>query len=86
MNVSDFDFDLPAELIAQRPTPERGTSKLLVLQKESGEIAHTTIARLPDLLRNGDLLIVNDTKVFPARLLGRVPTGRWSVPPALWRG
>ena len=76
MNVSDFDFDLPAELIAQTPAPERGASRLLVLRKETGEIDHSEVSHLPDLLRAGDLLVVNDTKVFPARLLGtRVPSG-----------
>jgi S-adenosylmethionine:tRNA ribosyltransferase-isomerase len=75
MNVSEFDFDLPAGLIAQAPA-ERGTSKLLVLPRHNGEIEHTNVARLADLLREGDLLVVNDTKVFPARLLGtRVPSG-----------
>jgi S-adenosylmethionine:tRNA ribosyltransferase-isomerase len=75
MNVSEFDFDLPAGLIAQAPA-ERGTSKLLVMRRPHGEVDHTTVARLPDLLREGDLLVVNDTKVFPARLLGtRVPGG-----------
>ena len=76
MDVSDFDFELPAELIAQTPTPERGTSKLLVLQKATGQITHAAMTRLSDFLRPGDLLVVNDTKVFPARLLGtRVPSG-----------
>jgi len=75
MNVSEFDFDLPAGLIAQTPA-ERGTSKLLVLRRRAGEVEHTNVARLPDLLREGDVLVVNDTKVFPARLLGtRVPSG-----------
>jgi S-adenosylmethionine:tRNA ribosyltransferase-isomerase len=76
MRVSDFDFDLPAELIAQAPTPQLGDSKLLVLHKGSGQIEHATVTRLPEFLRDGDLLVVNDTKVFPARLLGtRVPSG-----------
>ena len=75
MNVSEFEFDLPAGQIAQAPA-ERGTSKLLVLSRDSREIEHTNVARLADLLREGDLLVVNDTKVFPARLLGtRVPSG-----------
>ena len=75
MNVSDFDFDLPEGLIAQAPA-ERGTSKLLILRKSSGEIEHSAIPSLHELLHEGDLLIVNDTKVFPARLLGtRVPSG-----------
>lgn len=76
MNVSQFNFDLPPGLIAQAPPAERGTSKLLVLRKDNGQIAHTNVAQLPELLGKGDLLVVNDTKVFPARLLGtRVPSG-----------
>jgi S-adenosylmethionine:tRNA ribosyltransferase-isomerase len=76
MNVSDFGFDLPAELIAQAPAPERGASKLLVLHKSSGQVEHARVSQLAHYLRDGDLLVVNDTKVFPARLLGvRVPSG-----------
>ena len=76
MNVSDFDFDLPAELIAQSPPDERGQSRLLVLHRDSGAREHTTFSHLVDLLEPGDLLVVNDTRVFPARLLGRrVPSG-----------
>jgi S-adenosylmethionine:tRNA ribosyltransferase-isomerase len=76
MQVSDFDFDLPADLIAQAPAPERAASRLLVLRRQTGEIEHSHVSQLPDLLRAGDLLVVNDTKVFPARLLGtRVPSG-----------
>ncbi len=86
MNVSDFSFELPAELIAQAPSAERGASRLLVLHREGlrdrGEAAvparveHTFVSRLPDYFREGDLLVVNDTRVFPARLLGaRVPSG-----------
>jgi S-adenosylmethionine:tRNA ribosyltransferase-isomerase len=76
MNVSDFSFDLPAELIAQAPAPERGTSRLLVLHRSSGEVEHAHVSQLPDFLNEGDLVVVNDTRVFPARLLGvRVPSG-----------
>jgi S-adenosylmethionine:tRNA ribosyltransferase-isomerase len=76
VKTSDFDFELPAELIAQRPPAERGASRLLVLSRETGAIGHTTFARLPNHLRPGDLLVVNDTRVFPARLVGhRVPSG-----------
>ncbi|MGH9141608.1 MAG: tRNA preQ1(34) S-adenosylmethionine ribosyltransferase-isomerase QueA [Vicinamibacterales bacterium] len=71
MDVRDFDFELPPELIAQDPPAERGGARLLHLDRASGSIAHTGIAALPDLLRSGDLLVVNSTKVFPARLLGR---------------
>jgi S-adenosylmethionine:tRNA ribosyltransferase-isomerase len=76
MNVSDFDFDLPEGLIAQVPPEERGTSRLLVLHKGTGEIEHTEVGALAEFLREGDLVVVNDTKVFPARLLGtRTPSG-----------
>ena len=76
MNVSEFDFDLPPGLIAQEPPPVRGSSRLLVVRRDTREIEHTHVARLADLLDKGDLLVVNDTKVFPARLLGtRVPSG-----------
>ena len=76
MNVADFDFALPPRLIAQTPLPERGASRLLVLHKDSGQLEHRDVSRLPEFLRAGDLIVVNDTKVFPARLLGmRVPSG-----------
>jgi S-adenosylmethionine:tRNA ribosyltransferase-isomerase len=76
MNVSDFGFDLPAELIAQAPAPDRGASRLLILHKATGTVEHTHVSRLAEYFREGDLLVVNDTKVFPARLLGaRVPSG-----------
>ena len=75
MRVSDFDFDLPHELIAQEAAP-RGTSRLLVLARASGTVQHRRFADVPALLAPGDLLVVNDTRVFPARLLGhRVPSG-----------
>jgi S-adenosylmethionine:tRNA ribosyltransferase-isomerase len=76
VDVREFDFALPADLIAQEPTPERGTSRLLHLDRGSGTLGHHTIDQLPQLLRAGDLLVVNNTRVFPARLLGRrVPSG-----------
>ena len=76
MKVSDFDFDLPPDRIAQFPAQERGAAQLLVLDRNSGTWAHSTVAAFPGLLRPGDLLVVNDTRVFPARLLGRrVPSG-----------
>jgi S-adenosylmethionine:tRNA ribosyltransferase-isomerase len=74
-SVADFDFDLPAELVAQEAAP-RGTSRLLVLHRGSGTITHTSIRELPRFLTASDVLVANDTKVFPARLLGhRVPSG-----------
>jgi S-adenosylmethionine:tRNA ribosyltransferase-isomerase len=74
--VADFDFPLPPELIAQAPTAERGTSRLLVLERATGRITHGRIGDLPAWLRAGDVLVVNDTRVYPARLLGhRDPSG-----------
>jgi S-adenosylmethionine:tRNA ribosyltransferase-isomerase len=74
--VSEFDFDLPDHLIAQGPPAERGASRLLVVERASGRIVHQRMADLPAWLHPGDVLVVNDTKVFPARLLGhREPSG-----------
>ena len=70
MNVSDFDYALPEELIAQAPLAERDASRLLVLPRIAGAIDHRLIADLPSLLLPGDLLIVNDARVIPARLHG----------------
>jgi len=76
VNVSDFDFELPEELIAQHPPAERGRSRLIVFDHATGQSQHTTFDQLPAHLTRGDLLVVNDTRVFPARLLGhRVPSG-----------
>jgi S-adenosylmethionine:tRNA ribosyltransferase-isomerase len=75
MQVSDFDFDLPAELIAQRPLPERAASRLLVLNGQSGRLEDRRFAELPALLQPGDLLVLNDTRVIPARLRGRKASG-----------
>jgi S-adenosylmethionine:tRNA ribosyltransferase-isomerase len=76
MRVSDFDFELPPELIAQDPSPDRTAARLLHLDRQTGSLTHTTVAALPERLRAGDLIVVNNTKVFPARLLGhRVPSG-----------
>ena len=76
MNVSDFDFELPDELVAQDPPPERGGSRLLVLDRQGGAWRDSAFARLGEWLRRGDLLVLNDTRVIPARLQGRrVPSG-----------
>ena len=72
---SDFDYELPAELIAQRPLPRRGASRLLALDGPSGALRDLTFRDLPGLFRPGDLLVFNDTRVIPARLFGRKPTG-----------
>lgn len=70
MNVSDFNFELPEELIAQDPLEDRASSRLLVLDKESGEIRHKHFRDVLKFLRKGDCLVINDTKVIPARLYG----------------
>jgi S-adenosylmethionine:tRNA ribosyltransferase-isomerase len=76
MDVREFDFELPAELIAQGPLAERSAARLLLLSRDTGSLTCTTVAALPSLLRAGDLLVVNNTRVFPARLIGkRVPSG-----------
>ena len=76
MLVRDFDFDLPPALIAQEPAADRSGARLLHLPRAIGPAVHSTIAALPSLLQPGDLLVVNNTRVFPARLIGhRVPSG-----------
>jgi len=75
MQRSDFHFDLPDELIAQYPLERRGDSRLLCLERNSGELGDRHFADLPDLLSPGDLLVFNDTKVIPARLYGLKETG-----------
>ncbi len=75
MQRSDFAYELPAELIAQVPLPERAGARLLVLDGPSGTSEDRRIRELPDLLRAGDLLVLNDTKVVPARLKGHKSSG-----------
>ena len=70
MKTSDFNFDLPQELIAQDPLEDRSSSRLMVLNKESGEIAHRIFHDITEYLHPGDCLVINDTKVIPARLIG----------------
>jgi S-adenosylmethionine:tRNA ribosyltransferase-isomerase len=71
VDVRDFDFELPSELIAQEPSAERGGSRLLILNRATGAITDTFISTLPERLSSGDLLVVNNSRVFPARLIGR---------------
>jgi S-adenosylmethionine:tRNA ribosyltransferase-isomerase len=76
MDVSEFDFDLPSELIAQTPPSDRGAARLLHVSAALPALSHTRVSALPELLEPGDLVVVNDSRVFPARLLGRrVPSG-----------
>ena len=70
MLVSDFDFELPPELIAQAPLPERDAARLLCFPRTAGQLTHRMVRDLPQLLRAGDVLIVNDARVIPARLRG----------------
>ena len=76
VQISDFDYDLPEALIAQHPLPERDASRMLVLDREHQTLADEQFVSLPKYLRAGDCLVLNNTKVFPARLMGeRVPSG-----------
>ncbi len=76
MHIREFEFDLPSDLVAQEPSPKRDDARLMYLPRDGGQIGHFRITDLPRLLRPGDLIVVNDTRVFPARLLGhRVPSG-----------
>ncbi|WP_100640290.1 tRNA preQ1(34) S-adenosylmethionine ribosyltransferase-isomerase QueA [Marinobacter salexigens] len=75
MNVSDFHFDLPDELIARYPLRERSASRLLCLDGITGDTTHRSFTDLPDLLQPGDLLVFNNTRVIPARLFGKKETG-----------
>ena len=70
MNISEFDYNLPEELIAQTPLKDRSASRLLVMDKKSGELKHRHFKDIIKFLRKGDVLVLNDTKVIPARLIG----------------
>lgn len=77
--LSEYDYDLPAELIAQHPLPGRSDSRMMVVERESGRISHVHVRDLPDWLLPHDCLVINDTRVVPARLVGRraLTGGRW---------
>lgn len=75
LQTSDFDFALPPERIAQHPTERRDASRLLVVDREAGELHHRHFADLVEYVAPGDVLVLNETRVFPARLVGRKPTG-----------
>ena len=87
LRVSDFDYELPEELIAQQPPAERGASRMLVLDRETGALRDSIFAEFPGLLRSGDLLVLNNSRVIPARLYAQrtlrrekeKPTGRIEV-------
>ena len=76
MKTSDFYYDLPQELIAQTPLDKRDSSRLMTLNRATGAVEHHHFYELPDFLNSGDCLILNDSRVLPARLLGqRLPGG-----------
>lgn len=70
MTTEDFNYDLPKELIAQTPLENRSSSRLMVLNRSTGEILHRVFGNITDFLKKGDVLVLNDTKVIPARLIG----------------
>ena len=71
MRTSDFDYTLPPELIAQTPIEPRDQSRLMVLNRDRGSIEHRRFSEIIDYLRDGDVLVFNDSRVIPARLRGR---------------
>ena len=75
MKTRDFWYDLPEELIAQTPLEQRDTSRLLVLDRKTGAVSHKHFYNILDYLKPGDCLVMNDSRVLPARLLGHRPTG-----------
>lgn len=75
MKTHDFYYELPEELIAQTPLQRRDASRLMVLSRSTGEIAHKHFYDIIDYLNPGDCLVLNDSRVLPARLLGRRPSG-----------
>ncbi|WP_273845249.1 tRNA preQ1(34) S-adenosylmethionine ribosyltransferase-isomerase QueA [Rubrobacter calidifluminis] len=75
MRISELDYELPQELIAQRPAEPRDSSRLMVVDAENGEISHHVFRELPEFLGEGDALVLNETKVIPARLYARRPGG-----------
>ena len=70
MNINEFDYELPKELIAQTPLKDRSSSKLLIMNKKTGELKHEVFSNIINYLNKGDVLVLNDTKVIPARLIG----------------
>jgi len=76
VHLSDFDYDLPQEQIAQHPLPDRSASRLLVLERATGAIRHSHFRELPTLIPPGDLLVINTSRVIPARLLGKRDGGQ----------
>jgi S-adenosylmethionine:tRNA ribosyltransferase-isomerase len=93
MRTADFDYDLPRELIAFYPVPNREESRLMVLRRNNQKIEHRGFFELPQLLREGDVLVLNNTKVIPSRLFGKGKTSNGvevlltkRISPRLWKG
>jgi len=93
MKTADFDYNLPEELIAFYPLSRREESRLMVISRRDGGVEHKRFYELPRLFKEGDVLVLNNTKVLPARLLGRTDTGkRYEIllterlSPSLWKG
>src|SRR5437763_9374910 len=92
MDIRELDYDLPPELIAQQPADRRDESRLMVVRRGGGVVGHRLFRDLPELLAPGDLLVLNDTRVLPARLVGRREKtgGKWEglflreAPDGLW--
>ncbi len=78
-DLAAYDYELPAELIATEPLPRRDAARLLVVDRASGSLEHRCISDLPGILRAGDRLVLNDTRVVPARLFGirKATGGKW---------
>ena len=75
MRIEEFDYNLPRSLIAQYPCPQREESRLMVLHRKDGEIEHRVFREIPEFLQAGDLLVMNNTRVLPARLIGKKQSG-----------
>jgi len=75
MKLSDFDYTLPQELIAQSPAPDRDSSRMMVVERQTGSLLNRVFHEFPECLRKGDVLVVNDSRVIPARLFARKSTG-----------
>lgn len=90
MRLSDFDYDLPRELIAQHPAPRRDDSRMMILDRKTGSIVHARFCDLPERLPEGGVLVLNDVRVFPARARGRISDSELDVlflresAPAIW--
>ncbi len=78
-NLDSYNYGLPRELIAQHPPAKRDSSRLLVMSRDEGRLSHRRFFDLPEYLRPGDVLVLDDSKVIPAKVVGRRATGMGSV-------